>query len=171
MDLGIAPGWHGDWEAGSGRAFRKPARAILAWDYTPEMQWIAGIAYLDREDVDFLPVAGVIWTPNEDTRLELIVPRPKIARRVAVDGNIEEWLYLAGEFGGGSYGITRASGLPDVATLSDWRLIFGWERKAIGGINMRLEAGYVFFRNVQYLTGTPELDPDNTFMARAGVWY
>ncbi len=171
MDLGVAPGWHGDLEPGSGRAFRLPSRAILAYDWAPDLQLIGGIAYLDREDVNFLPVAGVIWTPNDDTRFELIVPRPRIARRFFVDGNIENWLYLAGEFGGGSYGITRASGIPDVVTSSDLRVILGFERKAIGGINLKIESGYVFARNLEYLSGTPDFKPDDTFMTRVGLWY
>ena len=171
MDIAITPGWHGDFEPNDGQTFRLPARAILAYDWSPNLQLIGGLAYLDRDDVDFLPVAGVIWTPNEDTRLELLIPRPRIARRICCDCYAEYWGYIVGEFGGGSYGIRRADGSADVATLSDLRLIVGLERKVAGGINARFETGWVFSRQVDYQSGTPDFMPGDTFMVRAGAWY
>ena len=170
LDLAITPGWHGDFESNSGKTFRLPARIVTAYDWNETTQLILGIAYLDREDVNFLPVGGIIWSPNDETRVEAIFPRPRIARRFAFDGSIEDWVYLAGEFGGGSYGIERAAGTPDVATLSDLRLIFGLERKS-PMLNARLEIGYVFGREIEYLSGTPTFEPDDTVMVRSGVWY
>lgn len=170
IDLAITPGWHGDFEADSGKTFRLPARVVTAYDWSPTTQLILGIAYLDREDVDFLPVGGIILSPDDATRVEAIFPRPRIARRFGFDGSIEDWVYLAGEFGGGSYGIERASGGPDVATLSDLRLITGIERKS-PLLNARFEFGYVFAREIEYLSGTPTFEPDDTVMVRGGLWY
>ena len=128
IDLAVTPGWHGDFDDNGSQAFRVPACALGAFDWMPELREVVlGVAFLDREDVDFLPVAGLIWTPDDDTRLELIVPKPRIARRFSCCCDVEEWWYIAGEFGGGSYAIRRIDGTQDVATLSDWRLLLGLE--------------------------------------------
>jgi len=171
IDLAVSPGMHGDFEPNSGREFRIPSRAIGAYDWDPELQIVFGVAYLDREDINWLPVGGVIWTPNDCTRVEAIVPRPRFSRRFCYDGITEDWWYVAGEFGGGSYGIQRANGTPDVATTSDYRILLGLEQKTCDGINGRVEIGYVFGRKVEYLSGTPTFNPDPTFLLRVGVWY
>jgi len=171
IDLAVAPGMHGDYSPNSGRQFRIPSRAVGAFDWNPELQLIFGVAYLDREDVNWLPVGGLIWTPDDCTRVEAIVPRPRLAYRFAFDGITEDWGYVGAEFGGGSYGIERANGTPDVATTSDYRFLLGLEQKTCDGINGRVEIGYVFWRKVEYLSGTPEIEPDPTFLLRAGMWY
>ena len=74
---------------------------------------------------------------------------------------------LSLDVGGGSYGIRRADGTADVATLSDLRLIVGLERKVAGGINARFETGWVFSRQVDYQSSTTDFMPGDTFMVRA----
>ena len=44
---------------------------------------IAGLIYLDRYDVNILPAGGLIWTPSDDQRHEIVFPRPRLAWRVA----------------------------------------------------------------------------------------
>jgi hypothetical protein len=171
MDLAITPGWHSDFEPDEPKAFRLPARAVGAFDWTPTTQLVLGIAYLDREDVNFLPVGGLIYTPSDDTRVEAIFPKPRLARRFQFDGTVETWAYVSGEFGGGSYAIERTSGAFDVVTISDLRLLFGLERKVAGGISSRLEVGYVFDRKIEYLSGTPDFDPNDTALLRGMIYY
>ena len=171
LDVAITPSWHGDLESGAGTTFRIPARIITAYDWSDQTQLVAGLAYLDREDVDFLPVGGIIWKPNDDLRVEAIVPRPRIARRFACEGPVEAWFYMAGEYGGGSYGIRRASGTPDVATLSDLRAMIGLERRNSEGLSAFWEVGYIFGREIDYQSATPTFEPDDTVMLRGGLWY
>jgi hypothetical protein len=171
IDLAVTPGWHGDFEDNSGRSFRLPARAVGAFDWTCELQLVVGVAYLDREDMTWLPVGGVIWKPTDDTRVEAIVPRPRFAHRFCYDGITENWWYVAGEFGGGSYGIERAGGTADVATFSDYRILVGLEEKTLDGLSGRVELGYVFGRKVDYSSATPDFDPGDTLLARVGLSY
>jgi len=171
LDLAIAPGWHGDFQSGSGKTFRLPARVVTALDWTPQTQLVAGVAYFDRENFNILPVGGVIWKPDCETRVEAIFPRPRVARRFACCGTMEDWMYVAGEVGGGSYGVRRDSGTADVATLTDLRLICGVERKNPGSLSAFYEFGYVFAREIEYESTTPSFEPDDTVMVRGGLWY
>jgi hypothetical protein len=134
-----------------------------------------GVAYLDREDLRILPFAGLIWEPTPDWKLELMVPRPMIARRVRWEGamgdDVQDWFYIAGELGGGSWAIRRASGLNDVLTYSDLRLILGLERRVLFDVDYRLELAYVFARKVEYNSPSPSFDPSDTVMVRVGATY
>ena len=39
-------------------------------------QWLLGVDYLDRDDVRLLPVFGLLWTPSDDWRIDLVQPFP-----------------------------------------------------------------------------------------------
>ena len=134
---------------------------------------VAGLIYLDRRDVDFLPAGGLLWTPSDDKRIELIFPRPRFAVRVAESKRASQWLYTAAEFGGNQWAMQSNTGANQIVVFRDYRLIAGWERKpAALGLSWRVEMGYVFGRVVQYYDSTePNYYPTDTLMARAGVWY
>jgi hypothetical protein len=170
-DLRVMPGWYSDAETSSSDAVRIGARAVGIYTSSPAVQWVFGGAYLDRNDVPFLPIGGMIWTPHEDVRYELIFPQPKLARRLSACGGIETWAYLAGEFGGDQWAIERADGSEDVVTIRDLRLMAGLERKACGGGSLRVEAGYVLDRSIEYEGPTADFVPDDTLMLRAELAY
>jgi len=109
--------------------------------------------------------------PREDVRLEVIFPRPKLAYRLMRDESQSRWVYLAGEFGGGSWAIERTTGSKDVATYSDWRLILGLENKFANKTSWLFEAGYVFNRQLDYNSGAGDFDPGDTAMIRAGLTF
>jgi hypothetical protein len=132
---------------------------------------LLGVAYLDREDVAALPVAGIIYKPCDDVRYEMIFPRPRYARRFYQACDREDWWYIAGEFGGGSWSVERASGAHDVLTLNDWRLLLGVESKLNGGVGKKLEVGYVFARELEYKSSPTVFELDSAFLVRVGVTY
>lgn len=172
MHFGATPGVHSDFQKSSDEAIRIPARILGLWDWLPDTQLILGVLYLARDDVNFLPAGGIIWTPNEDTRLELIFPRPRFAERFIYEGEVEWWWYVGGEFGGGSYAVRDAGGLGEnVATLSDLRLLLGLERRVEGGINSRVEVGYVFDRKIEFQELLPTFEADPTLLVRGGLSY
>ena len=125
--------------------------------------------------MNFLPLGGLVWRPQDDIKLELVAPRPRIGRRVywfgAYGEAVQDWLYVAGEFGGGTWAFQRSSGVDDVVNYRDYRVIVGWERKALWGLDARLEIGYVFWRTIEYASTVPDLEPDDTLMLRAGLTY
>jgi len=175
IDLAVTPGVFSDFHQSTDDNLRVTGHGIAAWTYTPELKFVLGAAYVDRMSTDVLPVCGLIWTPHEDVKFELVFPSPRIARRIYTFGSwaddVQDWLYLAGEFGGGIWAVERTSGAVDKVDYTDFRVILGLERKVIGGLDGRLEVGYVFGREIRYASGTPGLEPPDTFMLRGGVTY
>ena len=170
-ELAVAPGIYSDFERENSDAIRILGRAIGFYAHSPQTQYVFGIAYLDRENLAVLPVFGVILLPRDDVRLELIFPQPRVAYRLMRDESGSRWIYLPGEFGGGSWAIQRTTGRKDIATYSDWRLILGLETKFITGRRWLLEAGYVFNRQLEYDSGPGDFDPGDTAMIRAGFTF
>lgn len=175
IDFSVTPGVFSDFEQQTDEAFRTPGHVAARYEWTPTANLVFGVAYLDREDVNVLPIGGLVWTPREDLKLELVVPRPRIARRFywlgAVTKEVQDWAYVAGEFGGGTWAIRRAAGANDVLTYRDYRVLLGVERKALDGLDARLEIGYVFSREIEYASNIPDIRPSDTVMARAGLTY
>jgi hypothetical protein len=136
-----------------------------------------GVVYLDRYTVKLLPAGGVIWTPTPDWRAEVIFPRPKVSRRLTTWGqfNTDIWLYVVGEFGGGSWTVTRhPPGMPtdfrDRVNYDDLRVNLGLDLRGPRGMKGWFEVGYVFDREIQYIdSGTPSFNPGSTVLVRGGV--
>jgi len=171
IDLMITPGVHSDFKQGDDSAIRVPIRGLASYQWSPATKVILGVVYLDRSDVIPFPAGGVIYTPDDNTKWELIIPTPRYSRRISVDNLGESWVYLAAEFGGGSWAVKRASGQRDQLRARDYRFLAGWERKATSGITRRWEVGYVFGREYEFASGTPSYQPDGTILARMRLSY
>ncbi|WP_145049267.1 hypothetical protein [Lignipirellula cremea] len=169
----ISPGFFSDLVNTGNDAWRLRGGLTGTWQFHPHWGLQLGAAYLDRNDIALLPVGGLIWTPNAETRLELILPRPRYAYRVNQNSRGplggDHWAYVAGEFGGGSWAIEREAAVPDVATLRDLRLLFGVETIGAHGVNWRVEMGYVFERAIEFQSGLPNIEPADTLLFRAGM--
>jgi len=175
LDLAVTPGVFSDFEQSSSKAFRMPGHAAAAWTWTDTTKVVVGAAYLDRFDIEWIPIGGVIWAPRDDWKLDLIFPEPKIANRIAWTGQlgdqIQDWIYLAAEFTGDVWAIRTTGGQNEQVLLSDYRLILGIERKVLGGLTSRIEFGYVFNRRIRYRGDTPDDCPTDTLMLRGGLMY
>lgn len=171
FDLAAAPSYFGDLKNDSHQAWRVTGRALGAFDWTPTLKLVAGALILGRSDYPALPAGGVIWKPSDEQRYEFIFPRPKFARRIHVDCDREQWLYVMGEFGGNTWAYDRPNDIADKFTYSDYRLNFGWQHVAPGGLNGRLELGWVFHREITLLSGLPGSTPPDTFLIRGELSY
>ncbi len=169
--VGLAPGFASDLDNGSSDAFRLLAFANVSWQSSPTLKWLLGVAATGRDDVPVLPFAGLIWTPSPDWQLELTAPRPRISYRLINDQGLrDQWVYLAGEFGGGTWAVER-NGRDDELTLRDFRLLLGWETKGTSLLNPKVEVGYVFGREVEYESDDFKFKPSDTVMIRAGFTF
>jgi len=175
IDLAVTPGAFGDFAQGNDETFRVTGHVVGAWEWTPLTKVVLGAAYVDRYSTDVLPVCGIIWTPHDAVKYELVFPHPRIARRIYCFGacteNVQDWVYVAAEFGGGVWAIERAGNTSDVIDYTDYRAFLGMERKVIGGLDARLELGYVFEREIRFASATPTVEPPGTVMVRGGVTY
>ena len=106
-----------DFEGSSRRGIRFPAHAVGYMAIEPNLDFVLGADFLDREDIQWLPVAGLIWRPDPDLRLELVFPYPSI------DVQLTRWyrLYIGGGLGGGTWAVERDSEVDDLATYGDLR--------------------------------------------------
>lgn len=169
-DLAISLGVYSDFSYTDHTSLRILGRGVGTWTFSPQLQGVLGIVYLDRLDVKILPALGVIWKPHDDARFELLFPQPKIAQRIANWNNYDIWGYLGAEYGGGQWSIAHSNGAHDVINYNDYRIYIGVE-----GTGPRLRAhaeiGYVFHRDILYLSGQPQVSPDDSVMIRTGFTY
>ncbi len=172
VDLGAGGGLYSDFSGSGTRGFRVTGRAIFVKTVSDRLKWSAGVLYLGRENLKAMPVAGLIYTPEDDVKIELLIPRSRIARRMAWVGTREHWMYFGLElFGGNSWAIEQAGGVEDIVIYKDNRLIVGYETKAPGALAGRVEVGYVFARHLEFKNDPAKLDPGGTMLLRVGVTY
>ncbi len=181
-DVAVQPGYFSDWDGSSTRALRFTGHVSGIFDWTPTFQLVLGAAYLDRPDIQVLPIAGFIWKPDPDSEYRLVFPAPKIAWRVGKSQligpalpdmwTIESWIYLGGELGGGTWAIRHRDGSSDLMSYSDWRVFLGMETKSRCFIpSTQIEIGYVFHRRIHLASIGEDVDVGNTLMVRAGLHY
>ena len=152
LNLGFSVFYSGDFKAKASDSLRYPAHIAGIWNLNPRIKVIFGVVFSDRKDsYNWFPMAGLIWTPNEDLSIELLVPRMRIAQRVRwfdsmTDGG-EDWFYTAFEFGSGSWGYKPIEGRVE---YRDLRLLLGYERRTRFGLTLGLEIGYMFDRHLAF---------------------
>ena len=73
---------------------------------------------------------------------------------------------MSGELGGGSWAIERSTGADDVASYRDLRLITGIEVKFNDKSSWRVEGGYVFGRELEYVSKIGNYKPRDTAYPR-----
>lgn len=174
MDVAVTTGYYSDFEQSNGDAFRITGRGLAAYDWSPLTKLVLGVAYLNRAGATVLPVGGFVFQPNDSLRWELVVPRPRVAWRLdrfSTPTICETWCYISGEFGGGVWEIQRASGAPDVVEYRDYRVLVGLEQKRPGYLSSRFEIGYVFGRELEFASATPDYQPGATLLLRYGLTY
>jgi hypothetical protein len=174
IDLAVTQGVFSDFEHGDGTGYRITGHGVAAWTCRPTLKIVLGAAYIDRFSTDVLPVCGLVWTPHDDVKFDLVFPHPRIARRIYLSGlyddDVQDWLYVAGELGGGTWAIAQG-GDSQMIDYTDYRLFLGIQRKVLGGLDTHLEIGYVFQRKIRFETATPEFRPGDTVMLRGGLTY
>jgi hypothetical protein len=172
--LSIAPGYYSDFQRTSGHAFRVTGKWISTYDIVKHrLTLISGTLYLGRDDLKMLPMGGLVWTPNDWSRLEVVFPNPRASLRLRANEFFEDWLYTGADFyGGQTWSIERADNTLDRVTILDSRAVFGFERRRQGGAGWHLESGWVFDRKVRYHnTSVQDFRPDPTFYLRAGITF
>jgi len=169
--FGITPGVYGDYRQSSPKAFQLTGWGLVDWRITPTLSLVAGAAVVRQLDMHVLPVGGLIWTPDPSSRLELLVPRSRVARKLwSSPGGGGLWAYSAVQFGGGSWAVTLPDDTTALVTVSDLRALVGLEwflSRRVAGV---AEAGWVFARTIS-ANGVPEYNPSDTLMLSAGATF
>jgi hypothetical protein len=175
LDISATPGVYRDFDVSTDSGERTLAHGAAVWDWTPHLKLVAGAAYEERRDWNFIPIGGVIWTPNEDWDLKILFPEPKLSRRVycfgQLDKIVQDWVYLRGDFADSCWAIQHSDGVRDQIAYSDVRVLLGIERKVIHGLGANVEVGYVFSRKLVYYSGLPDLYPSGALLLEGGLTY
>jgi hypothetical protein len=149
-----------DFEGSVRRGIRFPGHAVGFLRVTPAWDIVLGIDYLDRGDVQLLPVAGLIVMPHRDVRLELVFPRPRIVLQLTE----KQRLSIGGELGGSTWAIERDTLVNDLATYRDLRLSVGLEDADDDGEWSAFEVAYLFDRRLEYTSRAGDYRPRDAVM-------
>jgi hypothetical protein len=171
FDLGLAVRYSGDFKVKGSKALRFPAHIASVWDCNPRLKVILGVVYLDRkDDYNWFPMAGLIWTPHEDISVELVVPRIRIAQRVrwfgsAAGDDTSDWIYAAFELSGSSWSY-EGQNVSDTIDYHDLKLLLGYERRCVSGFTLGFEFGYMFEREYELDRSNYRIHPSDCVFLR-----
>jgi hypothetical protein len=175
-DFAVQPGLYADNHSfDSSEALRFTGRALGIYAPTIDVKYVLGVTYLDGGWSKVVPVAGVVWKPNDDTEYQFVFPTPRFSWRLPwtnIPGKDERWMYVSLEYANQAWAFEQSNGNPDVLDYRDYRVILGIERKIVGGLSHKLEIGYVFNRDMKIASiSGDDISMDNTLIARAGISY
>ncbi len=164
-----------DYSLDDSDALRFSGFAAAVYQASEEWQWLFGAAYLNRDDLSVIPVAGFIRDCG-DVRYELMMPRPRVVWRLPQDeAGAERAVYLAGDLGGGAWAVQRPDGTTDTLNLSSWGVGIGYETNAGPGSLLagkrRYELAYVFGRSIEYQNTGEDVSLDDSLVVRVGWSY
>ena len=142
----------------------------VSWDWIPDqLRLTAGAAWLGRRDIRVVPAAGLEWAPNEDWNVSLILPRPRVSRRLGCSGTCEAWLYTSGAIAGGTFDIRRSDGSSDELSFREFRASIGVELTSDQFALGFCEIGAGFGRELQLERGQQAVDFDPAVALRIGL--
>jgi hypothetical protein len=147
LTLGLTPGYYGDFERLDSKAFQFTGWLLGDWTLNERWTLLGGLAYVRQLKSNLLPIGGLIWRPHDDARVDLVFPRPRVARRLAIDETQETWGYISGVFGGGAWAVDDGD-RNVLVRYSDLRLGMGVEWLRTDGGSTQVELGYVFARDI-----------------------
>lgn len=174
IDLAVTPGLYADDHSlDESDAIRVNGRGMGIYEASPQLKYLLGAAYWNGLENPVVPIAGVVYTPDDDRSYDFVFPRPKFSWRLPnspVPGTDEYWFYIMAEFGGAIWAIDQ-NGSPETFSYRDWRALMGFEHKIIGDVSRRIEFGYVFNRHVDFSDGPQDAHIDDTLLVRVGLVY
>lgn len=165
LDYRLSVGVFSDFEGSARKGVRFPGHVVSYYEVHPWLLTVFGAESLDRDDVSVLPVAGIVWRPNDDVVCELVFPRPKLQTRISDERSV----YIAGELGGGTWAIERDNQTNDNATYRDFRLLLGLVN--LEDTDSSIEIGWSFGRKLSYRSGFGDYHPDDTLLIRLRSFY
>jgi hypothetical protein len=176
-EFGIRIGAFSDFDTFNDDSIRVLGKALANFRLTPNSTLKAGVYYVDRNTIKLLPAGGLLYQPNPFTRLDLFFPQPKLAQYWRTIGTRDVWWYVAGDYGGGNWTVTRDGGGEDSVDINELRLLAGFEWGQSDAIRAGkrtgfFEIGYAFDRELRYrFNPADDLKLDDGILFRLGIGY
>lgn len=168
--LNVSVGVYSDFNTFSSESLRIQSYSYGWVRLTPHMMLKGGVNYIDRVDLALLPIVGIYWEPTPQWKLDITFPNPKLARALGTVGNSDFWIYLAGEYGGGSWTVEMPGGGSDQVDINDMRLALGLDFTMQTGVRGNFEVGWVTQRNLVYRNAPEDSDSlSDSYMLRLGL--
>lgn len=146
MRIGVSPSFYGDdWRLHSS-SFRIPFRSFLIYQYNEKLTLVAGIAVFPQFETMFLPIAGVIYKPNDKLAFNLVPMEPNIT--YSLNKKID--LFLNGSMSGGEYETNKDNLTKVILQYNETHLGGGATYKFNKYIETTLSTGYMFNRYLKY---------------------
>ncbi len=179
LRLAFAPAYASDGKNNSREAWQFRGAVLGIWQARETWQAVVGAVASGRRDWPVFPAAGLIWKPSPTLQLDLLMPQPQAAWRIAQRRGRQQWLYVGGGISGGTWAYQQASGAEDVLTYSQWRALVGWKsvptpQPGVGlsvGHKLAVEVGYVFDRQFEFEGPRTDIDLDDTLLVRASFGF
>jgi len=161
-DLFTSVGAYSDFEGSARKGIRFPSHAVGMFHVNQSTDFIFGVDYLDRDDVEVLPVIGVSLRDVyvRGLRMDLVFPRPRIDYMLSETHRI----YLAGVMNGGTWQVEFPDKSNPVMTYRDFRLLLGIESTDKDGSLSAWEFGYVFGRRLEFRNQPGDTHFDDAFV-------
>lgn len=166
-------GVYSDFKKVTAESIRYTGQGLGVITFSSALKAKLGIVYYDRIKVKLLPAGGLVWTPNENVRFDILFPNPMFSRRMKALGTVDVWVYLRGEYGGGSWVLTPAAPMDqiDQYDYNDLRAALGVEFDNETGLDGLIEVGIAFERELVVRSTGEEFSPSTTIFLRAGASY
>jgi hypothetical protein len=170
LSVGVTPGWYGDFHRFDGKIMQLTGWILADRKFGPHWNALGGIAYLRQMRSHLLPVGGLVWSPTDETRLELVIPKPRLVHRYWSDDGGSAFWYVAGQLGGGAWAVADTPTRNVLVGYSDLRLLVGLEVLRMHGWDWSLELGYVFARQLSIEEIATQRVPD-TFVLQVSLGF
>lgn len=175
-ELAFRAGVYSDFRRVTAESLRYTGHGFMVVALQPErLKAKLGIVYYDRVKIKMLPAGGLVWTPNDAYRFDILFPNPMFSRRMTTMGTTDLWLYLRGEYGGGSWILTPDAPMDymDQFDYNDMRAALGIEfaNKDERRMSTLVEVGVAFERELVVRSTGEEFSPSTTIFLRAAGAY
>jgi hypothetical protein len=161
-DLFTSIGIFSDFDGSAREGVRFPSHAVGMLHLNSSTDMIFGADFLDRDDINVLPVFGFSIRSDQHPRfrMDLVFPRPRIDYSLSDSKRT----YLSGTLGGDTWDMGDRVGL--VTTYRDYRLMLGFENADDDGETSSIEFGYVFGRQMEVRGQPGATEFDDAFVLR-----
>jgi hypothetical protein len=175
-EVRVRPGLYTDFRTTPPDAARIPGEAAFVYTAAPDLFLVGGVQYLQRLDIQLLPIAGILWRPTPRWELSLLFPEPKIAYELSPNKRL--WGYAAAEYGGGRWTYKNDFGGSERVESSDVRALCGLEWRQPFDDKLPfvtpktaafLEVGYVFERHLRFAGPVNSFQPEAAWLIRFGT--